>query len=434
MTIIKFIKYEHEIFLKKTVTLIKIFLCLPFYIIAPVILIMVYLISPWFLVRFQPLQSGRIGHFALNTELYCCERDMSINLPNKPYLDLFYCHDICNKQLAKMWKRELKVFPRWLLHPIFKTNSFFSKFFSILVRREFLESMSNCVDFPALKQGAIRDVKDLLKKSKPHINFSSEEEIIGKEQLKKFGLSQDSKFICLHVRDEAYLNNYLGKDWSYHDYRNVEIDDFILASEEITKRGYFVFRMGKKVKKSIKTSNPMIIDYANSGMRSDFMDIYLGANCTFLLSTSSGFNSISTIFRRPIATITVPLSILETFVDNSLSITKHHYSKKKKRNLTLSEISFSDIAGLRRTEEYEKRGIELIDNTPEEIRDLALEMIDRLEGNWKFDETDNKLQEKFWSIYLSSDYNKFFNDRQLHGKIRGKFGAKYLRNNPKWLQ
>jgi len=423
MTIIKFIKYEHEIFLKKTVTLIKIFLCLPFYIIAPVILIMVYLISPWFLVRFQPLQSGRIGHFALNTELYCCERDMSINLPNKPYLDLFYFHDICNKQLAKMWKRELKVFPRWLLNPIFKTNSFFSKFFSILVRHEFSESMSN-----------YRDVKDLLKKSKPHVNFSSEEEIIGKEQLKKFGLSQDSKFICLNVRDEAYLKNYLGKDWSYHDYRNAEIDDFILASEEITQRGYFVFRMGKKVKKPIKTSNSMIIDYANSGMRSDFMDIYLGANCTFCLSTSAGFNSIVTIFRRPIASITVPLSFIETFVDNSLFITKHYYSKKKEKNLTLSEISFSNISCMLRTEEYEKRGIKLIDNTPEEIRDLALEMIGRLEGNWKFDETDNKLQEKFWSIYLSSDYNKFFNDRQLHGKIRGKFGAKYLRNNPKWLQ
>ena len=59
--------------------------------------------------------------------------------------------------------------------------------------------------------------------------------------------------------------------------------------------------------------------------------------------------------------------------------------------------------------------------------------MDRLEGKWNSNETDNKLQKKFWNIYLSSDYNKFFKDKKFHGEVKAKFGAKYLSNNPNWL-
>ena len=125
-----------------------------------------------------------------------------------------------------MWKSKLIILSNWFLYPIFITNQFLSKFFPILAKHEISEAMNN-----------YRDTKDLLKKSKPHLSFSSQEDIEGKKILKKFGLSEDSKFICLNVRDESYLNNYLNKDWSYHNYRNGEINNFFLAAEEITKRG-----------------------------------------------------------------------------------------------------------------------------------------------------------------------------------------------------
>ena len=44
----------------------------------------------------------------------------------------------------------------------------------------------------------------------------------------------------------------------------------------IAKKGLFVFRMGKSAQQKINTNNPMIIDYANSELKSDFMDIFLG--------------------------------------------------------------------------------------------------------------------------------------------------------------
>ena len=41
------------------------------------------------------------------------------------------------------------------------------------------------------------------------------------------------------VRDSAYLKHrHPEKNWSYHNYRNYEIDNFYEAAEALTKRGY----------------------------------------------------------------------------------------------------------------------------------------------------------------------------------------------------
>ena len=189
-------KYGIKVIAKKSITLFKIFLSLPVYFLSIPILLILYFIRPFFLVRFRHLESNRMGNFTLQTELYCCERDAEINKPLKPYLDLLYFNDICNQQLAKMWKRELNVLPAWLLRPMFNINNFFSKFFSSCKIHKFETTFMN------------RDIHNLLMKSKPHVSFTSQEETLGKKLLEQFGLSTNSKFVCLIVRDDAYLNDY----------------------------------------------------------------------------------------------------------------------------------------------------------------------------------------------------------------------------------
>ena len=85
--------------------------------------------------------------------------------------------------------------------------------------------------------------------------------------------------------------------------------------------------MGSLVEKKFKNNNKMIIDYANSPHKSDFLDVYLGANCSFCISTSTGFDAIPYVFRRPIAYVTVPIKYFFTFSRNFLIIAKHHFSK-----------------------------------------------------------------------------------------------------------
>ena len=75
----------------------------------------------------------------------------------------------------------------------------------------------------------------------------------------------------------------------------------------------------------------------------------------------------------------VPLATLWTSRAQHLGITRHHYSTQKGRELTLNEI-FAHGAGFwQRTSDFESHGIQLLENTPEEIRDIVVEMVERIQ-------------------------------------------------------
>ena len=448
-----------SIFARKILTLIKLVLFTPSYFFALPILTFLYLIRPWFLVRFSCLTSSRLGHFAVDTELYLCARDLGLFTPSTAYLDLFCFEKVSNKQLAKMWKRQLNILPSWFLLPIININRFLSKFFPQF-------KLHHSLNY--IKLSSDNDWDDLLGKSSQHLKFTKGEIAYGKECLKKLGLLNSEKFVCLDVRDQAFLNcDRPEKVWNYHSLRNVELENFILAAEELTKRGYYVFRMGKKVLKPLKSSNSKIIDYANSNLRSDFLDIFIGAHCSFYLGCSGGFSAIPHIFRKPLASICCPVldfvkpelsqvklvtgSNHETifvrlaclYSKNGIGIIKHYISKQSGKKLTLKEIFSNNLTfGLRDLEYFSDKGIILQDPTPEEIKDMAIEMADLIENKWKPKEGDNELQEKVQNIFdqninsnfFKSEVSKYMKKNFTHvGKFKGKISTQFLRKNSKWL-
>jgi putative glycosyltransferase (TIGR04372 family) len=293
-------------------------------------------------------------------------------------------------------------------------------------------------DITAICTNSDRDVHNLIEKFQPHISFTEEEEIKGKKILSDFGIPEGAKFVCLLVRDSGYLDRhkkyeYL-KRWSYHSYRDGDIDKYVLATEELAKRGYYVFRMGINVLKPLKSSNPKVIDYANLKIRSDFMDIYLGAKCRFCISTAAGFDEIPTIFRKPIAyTGHVPIAVIETHNKESLILTKRHINKRNQKELTVSEIFSSNVALSWDTNEFKKNEVELEENSPKKIKDLVIEMDERLNKRWKDTKEDLLLQKRFWSIY-DKNIKKLNLKVPMYGKIKAQFGAKFLRENQNWIK
>ena len=415
--------------INKIRSLVYLILQIPIYLLSIPAIFIIRLIRPWFLIRWRELESSRIGHFAIDVETYCCEIDAKINTPPQRFLDCFYLMKyISSKQLEKMCKRRLIILPRWLLIPLLKVNRFINIFIS---NGHYHEIGKICK--------VERDTINLLERFTPHINLTEKEKLDGKKFLTEFGLPENAKFVCLIVRDSAYLNrhtNFSLRKWNYHNHRDGDIDRYVLAAEELAKRGYYVFRMGVKVLKPLKSSNPKIIDYANSKMKSSFMDIYLGINCSFCISTGLGFDEIPRIFRKPIANIYVPLVVPYRYLinnnENDLIITKHHVHKKNKKILSISEIFSSNVASAWHCEKYELNNVELKENSPEEIKDFVVEMDERLNANWKETEEDIFLQKKFWTI--CDENMRRLNIMPYNGKVKIKFGAKYLRENQNWLK
>ena len=158
-------------------------------------------------------------------------------------------------------------------------------------------------------------------------------------------------------------------------------------------------------------------------MRSDFMDVYLAAHCAFCVTSGTGLDAVCASLRRPMCFVNyAPFEYLPTWFAGSLAIWKH-YEKDGKR-MTVEEIAKSDAGHFMRAEEFEIAGIALVDNTPEEIKAVALEMADRV-GNWMLEDHIWGGQQKFWDAFPRS-LSKY-NQRPLHGEIRMRIGAEFLK-------
>ncbi len=422
---------------------------------------LIRILRPWVLVRIEDIGSS-MGPLAYHPELYLCERESGIGVPNQRYVDIFYApEDVCNRQLLAMWKRVLPIWPYWT--------------FGIVA---WLNDKIPGGKAHHLPYWGDRDVYNVLEKTKPHLKFTEDEERLGKAGLVKLGIPPGARFVCLLVRDDAY-GNQSETDRYHREFRNCDIDNYVLAVQELVKRGYFVVRMGAKAKKPLKIYHPSIIDYAMNGERDELMDIYLGAYCEFTVTTGSGWDSIPWIFRKPqVTTNIVPAIQAVTYSSKALILLKRHIDRKTGLELPLSRIFESGVGFLCRTYYYDLKDIQLIENSPEEIRDAVVEMIERLSGTWKPMSEDESLQSRFWTIYptktkrqiveaypsmlseipasmldrlngyereydeefkkdfwkvFPKSYFEVYSERPMHGDIVARFGAKYLRDNREWL-
>lgn len=344
---------------------------------------------PRWKVRFGTLWMGRIGHLAGNTEIYMCERDAG---QHAGFTD-FWIGDgaPANDQLYTMLKRVLPIGGTFC-RTVALCNRLFAGFKRHLIPAGDLD----------------RDPQNLVEKHLPHLYFTPEEIERGKQGLARFGLPAGAKWVCLIVRDGAYLPG-----MPYHAFRDADIDTYAEACAALVARGYYVFRMGVKVAKPITWASDRIIDLAGAPDY-NFMSLYLGAKCEFCISTGCGFDAIPYIFRRPICfTNYVPLEYLFTFAQGSLAIWKHH--EKNGKRMTPAEIYESKAGHFMRADEFTDAGIKLIDNTPEEIRAVVEEMIDGTHGDPQY----------FWRAFPRSVSEH--TQRPLHGEIRMRIGAEFLR-------
>ena len=373
-------------------------------IVAIILVIIVRCLRPIKLIRFGSLRSERIGHFAANTELYLCKKDIELDDPKA--LDIFYhSSPISNHQLKIMWDRTLHIY----------------RFARILdyYNKKIPGGKDHIIPWP---EGGDRDIHNLFNRVPQHLNFTDKELEMGKDYLMKVGLKENDEFICFTARDPAYLNEISPQhDWSYHDYRNSEINNYITAIEVLANKDYYSFRMGAKVSERIHTSNNKIIDYANNGDRTDFLDIFLSANCKFFISSPTGIDIVPKIFRRPVLHVNyLPIEYVHTWDSRDLFITKKLWLKDEKRLMTFYEIFESGIGKFLTSNQYRNFGIEIIENTDVEITDAVMEMEGRLNGTWSISAEEEKLQNKFWSIFPKSE---------LHGNISSRIGSKFLRDN-----
>lgn len=389
--------------------------CLVAISIIPVLLLR--LLRPFLLVRFGYLRSQRLGHFAANTELYLCERK---ELGTKS-IDIFCleAQPVCNTKLLQLWKSSaaLRVWPRAIVIALARANKLLPIYRLPSVPQNLQED---------------RDINGLLEKYPPHISLSNDDIREAKLKLEEMGIPSNSKHICLTVRDGQYLKKYLPSvDYSCHDYRDANIDNYIDACEYLAEKGFYVFRMGVHVDRPLVSSHPRVIDYACMDVRSELLDIYLASTCEFCITQGTGFDALPVIFRRPLLQVNAaPIGYSFTYLKDSLFIPKHIQDNNSGQRLSLGQVIDRGLFYSLDSSDYSSRAVCTVENTREEILEAVTEMLSYYCSNTK--DIKSIDQYRFERIFFSINESRYGNP--INKEMKTRICASFLMRNKYYIQ
>jgi putative glycosyltransferase (TIGR04372 family) len=373
--------------------------------------------KPFVQFRLYRMVDSRIGHLATNTEIVRL-RNLEHNKKAKKKEIIVYCSEnwnCSNNALRKLFLRNSAHFrghTAWLLVNISLKIKFFKTLSS--VPNKYLPN----------------DIEGLLVRHPPTLVFDPKEEFSGKDFLDKIAVS-DRKFVCLFVRDSKYFADSRTFSDDYHEYRNSDIRNYVKAAEFLGDNGYTVFRMGAAVERPLISGHPQVIDYATNGMRSEFLDIFLGAHCTFTISVGSGWDSVPTIFRRPLMFV----NQLPYFAPSVLTLQLVTYPKilldgQTGDTLNLENLIDREIAHRTNSQAYKDAGVEIRDLSSEELVEAVTEMAQRVEGTFVETPEQKEMQAKL--KHILSTHPKLQPSPNYY-PIRAQFASCFLSRYPNFL-
>ncbi|GEM_PF-2509725 len=203
---------------------------------------------------------------------------------------------------------------------------------------------------------------------------------------RRYSLASGTRFIAFHARDEGYLTQQQpGQNWGYHSYRNSLIDTYFMAIEKIAAEDLTAIRIGAKSSQTVPANwSATVIDYANDGA-DPMLDVLISACAEFaMIGGGSGIGHVAQAFGRPVIwTNFIPANPWPWCADD-LFIPKLLRRRSTGSLLTFAELEelgyFPSDVPLYTTAHFDDLGLDIVDNSPEDIAGAAEEMLARLRG------------------------------------------------------
>lgn len=386
----------------------------------PISLVLIFLLilsRKFFPIRIMPMNVSRIGHLGIDVE-YALS-DIARHAPKGrirliivPYrIDL----PVANRTLVKMWRKSTTSIPAIIGVPLVWAIKYLhleSQFLYFLPK-----GIANRFSWGADPHGVTAD-------GVAHLHFTRSQLENAEERLKRMGLDLSRPFVCLHMRDNQYHAKHSDGLWTeHHSWRNMSIRDFEKAAALLAVKGLQVVRLGVHVAEPFGLADEQeIFDYANNGFREELLDVFLVSRCSFMISTSSGIDSLAQVFRKPLYNVGIIAPSQLYIHRNVYSIVQRFQRVTDGHVLTLSEsLALPKISD----ESMKQIGIQTVLNTPDEIAHLAAEASDRALGSWSATEEQFQLQQRFVAM-LPSEFRRF--------QIRGGVGSHFLSTHLDWLK
>jgi putative glycosyltransferase (TIGR04372 family) len=198
--------------------------------------------------------------------------------------------------------------------------------------------------------------------------------------LKKINYNNNSKIVCIHVRDSSFHN-----DKNRRSYRNPTIENYYDSINYLLDKGYSVFRLGLVAEKKIQIFNKNFFDlpFLITPDEIEFLQFYLVENCQFFIAHESGPQYLPWFQNKP----TLYTNVFKFFYLTSPNINCRYtfrkiFDKKKNKLLNLREYlrlpyAYHDV------NKYNDNFL-FIENTKEELLNSLKEFEEHyINKNWK---------------------------------------------------
>ena len=342
------------------------------------------LIEPLYKLRLSRIHSFRIGHLALNLDLFCRRRQLYPPKEAKLHHLIVTDHPkVANRELLKLWQRHLwiteSVLWRWLLwltEWLLKKTPFW------------VPLPMDSVEWEEFNHAA------------PTLTFSDQEEERGRQELQRMGLNPEKDwFVCIFARDSGYLNSLLpGVDWSRHECRNSRIESFRPLVNWLLDQGAFVLRMGSHAVEPFLVDHPRYVDYAAS-CRSEWMDLYLCAKAKAFVGSASGLADVTNLFNTPRLQLDcVPFGFIP-FGYRQMSLPKKVITLEDAAPVPYREVIERGLALEHNGVKFARAGYAYLDNSPEEKLLATQELMRMVESEDPFGPEEKALIEKARALF-----------------------------------
>jgi putative glycosyltransferase (TIGR04372 family) len=229
----------------------------------------------------------------------------------------------------------------------------------------------------------------------PLLVLTDDDRAFGRGVLREMGVPDGAWFVSLHVRSSGFHSR---EEAVAQAYRNADISSYLPLIREVVGRGGWVIRVGDASMPQLPRLDGAV-DYATGPHKSERMDVFLCAACRFFVGGPSGLVHVPTTFGVACLATNWVANVLPVWSRHDLFVPKRVHSDALGRVLTFDEwlapanrdryVIGTEMAG---------GGLRVIDNTAEELREAAAEMLDRLDGKAVYGPEDDRRRERFEAV------------------------------------
>lgn len=338
--------------------------------------------------RRVPITVFRLGHLASEVDAFLKEKSLG-RLPDRRWFILAPAGGVANCCLLDYWREYVPVVTaRWKCAIL-----------SAMSRHRLMAMDIGHYVYAFRGTASYYSIQAAWAGRSPLLALKAEHRERGRRALHRLGVPQDAWLVAVHVREPGFAL----ADEAAHSHRNSSLETLLPAIEEIRRRGGWVIRMGDPSMGKAPDRDGLV-DYAHHALRSDWMDVFICAECRFFLGNSSGLFILSSVFGVPCALANMVPPSHNGFAARDISIPKLIWSETRGRYLTFPEIFSTSVANFRLARQFEDGRLRVDENSGEDILQLVREMLDRLDGVWKAEPEDDLLQARYKGLLKPGHY------------------------------